>query len=222
MTDPAALAPAPVAHALPAHPAPVSESTCRICSSEPAAQVTFRQHTGMLLLMRFGRFEGPFCRDCGLFVFRKATAHTLLAGWWGWLSFFITPVVIVINLVRRRAVAGLTAPVPRLDNRRPSDPGRPLYRRFAIAGVLVPLLVIGAIVAAAASSQPTRGPVGMCVQSGGTGTGVRLVDCGKPHQGVVTQVVDRSADCPVESIGVLTGHNSDGSEDSTKLCVGQG
>jgi hypothetical protein len=192
---------------------------CRLCGSVPTADVTFRRHTGMLLLMRFGSLKGPFCRDCGLYVFRKMSAHTLLLGWWGWASFFITPITLLINLARRGAVARLDAPIQQLANRQPADPGKPLYQRFAIVGLLVPLLVVGAIVAAAASSSSSSDDtlVGRCVQANSTGTNAELVDCGQPHQGVVTQVVSTSQDCPSDSLYVLS-H----SDDSSVLCVGRG
>jgi hypothetical protein len=206
MTEP--VVPAPVGH--PAWPAqglpvapPAPEPDCRMCGSSPAAAVTFRQHTGMILFMRFGAYHGPLCRDCGLYRYREATAHTLLAGWWGWLSFFITPVVILINVSRRGTVARLPAPVPRPGGRSPVNPGRPLYQRFAIVGVLVPLLAIGAFVAAALTAQGDSGgaAVGRCVHSTGNGR-ADLVDCGQPHEGVVTSVVSTPLDCPVDKVAV--------------------
>jgi hypothetical protein len=192
-----------------------------MCGSSPAAQVTFRRHTGMLLFMRFGRYDGPFCRDCGLFVYRKATAHTLLAGWWGWLSFFITPVILLVNLSRRGKVARLAAPVPGSDRHRPANPGRPLYQRFAIVGLLVPLLVVGAIVTAAVTGSGGDGhaTVGRCVHATGDGH-ADLVDCGQPHEGVVTTVVHDEQDCPTESIATLT--HLHGAYDNSVLCIGEG
>src|SRR5437899_963676 len=84
-------APRPVAYA-PAAP------ICRYCGNGPAVQTTFRRHTGMIIIMKFGSVAGPFCRDCGLYAFRATTGHTLLAGWWGYASFVIAPITILINL----------------------------------------------------------------------------------------------------------------------------
>jgi hypothetical protein len=194
---------------------------CRLCGSVPAAAVTFRQHTGMILMMRFGSLKGPFCRDCGIYVYRKMTAHTLLAGWWGWASFFITPITLLLNLARRGTVARLAPPIQRLANQRPADPGKPLYQRFAIVGLLVPLLVVGVIVAVSASSSSGDDSlVGRCVQANSAGTNAKLVDCGQPHQGVVTQVANTSKDCPSDSLFFLT--HGDESSGTSVLCVGRG
>src|SRR5690349_5367533 len=51
---------------------------CRFCGCVPAANVTFRGHQGMIVIMRFLRLEGPFCRDCGLSTFRRMTSRTLV------------------------------------------------------------------------------------------------------------------------------------------------
>jgi hypothetical protein len=202
------------------------DHACRLCGSVPAANVTFRQHTGMILMMRFGSLSGPFCRDCGVYVFRKMTAHTLLAGWWGWASFFITPVILLLNLARRGKVARLAAPIRQLANRQPADPGKPLYQRFAIVGLLVPLAVLVLIVAAATDSSSADSSsgngtlVGSCVQEDSAGTNAKLVDCGQPHQGVVTQVANTSQDCPSDTLFEVSRSND--ITDATVLCVGRG
>jgi hypothetical protein len=95
--------------------------------------------------MRFLSLSGPFCRDCGLGAFRQMTARTLIQGWYGYASFLITPVTVLINLVRRSRVAGLPAPraLPDGQSRPPMDPGPPLLARpSAIIGLAVPFLLI--------------------------------------------------------------------------------
>ncbi|WP_051367318.1 hypothetical protein [Hamadaea tsunoensis] len=196
---------------------PVPGLVCRFCGNGPAAQTTFRKHTGMILVMRFASVTGPFCRDCGLYAFRSTTAHTLLAGWWGYASMVIAPVTILINLFRRSTVANLPAAQPMPGGRAPADPGKPLYQRPAILGVLLPVLVIGLIVLAASTdandpyspyeqspvitSTPVitgsgipsvedviNGLAGKCVNRGGG----RLteVDCAGPHDAEVVAVTD--------------------------------
>jgi hypothetical protein len=129
---------------------------CRLCGCVPAANVKFRGHQGMILLMRFLSLDGPFCRDCGLATFRRMTARTLVQGWWGYASFVITPIVVLINLVRRDKVANLPAPqaAPGGGSRQPMDPGPPLLARpMALIGLAIPaallLLFVVALIASA-------------------------------------------------------------------------
>jgi hypothetical protein len=116
---------------------------CRFCGCVPAAQVTFRGHRGMIVIMQFLHLKGPFCRDCGLATFRDMTAKTLLQGWYGYVSFLVTPLTVLINLVRRGKVAGLPAPTPPPSGQhgRPMDPGAPLLARpMALAGLAIPFV----------------------------------------------------------------------------------
>jgi hypothetical protein len=129
---------------------------CRFCGSVPAAHVKFRGHQGMILLMRFLSLDGPFCRDCGLATFRKMTARTLVQGWWGYASFVITPITVLINLVKRDKVASLPAPQPSPTggSRPPMDPGPPLLARpMAIIGLAIPLVLIVLIFVLALTSN---------------------------------------------------------------------
>lgn len=100
---------------------------CRLCGAEPAVQATVRGHQGMLVLMRFLRQEGPFCRDCGFATYRRMSAATLWQGWWGPLSVFITPFTLLMNLGARARFLKLA---PR---RAPSSPPWTRARRCGAA-----------------------------------------------------------------------------------------
>jgi hypothetical protein len=118
---------------------------CRICGCVPAAEVTFREHHGLIIIMQYLRQRGPFCRTCGLAVFRTMTAKTLLRGWYGYISMIATPVTVVINLVGRAKVASLPPPValPGAPDRPRLDPGAPLLARpTALIGLAIPVVVI--------------------------------------------------------------------------------
>jgi hypothetical protein len=118
---------------------------CRFCGCVPAADVTFRGHRGMIVLMQFLHLKGPFCRDCGLSTFRDMTAKTLIQGWYGYGSFVITPITVLINVARHGKVANLPAPQPPPsgDHRHPMDPGPPLMSRpSALIGLMVPFLLV--------------------------------------------------------------------------------
>jgi hypothetical protein len=127
-----------------------------MCGSVPAAAATFRGHQGFIVVMRFLSLEGPFCRDCGLATFRRMTSRTLVQGWYGWASFIITPITVLINLVRRGRVANLGAPQPNPygPSRPPMDPGpRLLQRPMTIIGLAVPFALVVLIALLASQSS---------------------------------------------------------------------
>ena len=124
---------------------PVAVVACRLCGSVPAAPATFRGHQGFVIIMRFLSMAGPFCRDCGMATFRRMTSRTLVQGWYGWASFVITPITVLINLLRRGRVAHLGAPRPNpyAPSRPPLDPGpRLLQRPLTIVGLAVPFALV--------------------------------------------------------------------------------
>ncbi|MER7462365.1 hypothetical protein [Streptomyces sp. NPDC097981] len=170
------------------HPVPGAVHGCRLCGALPAAQATVRGHQGMLVLMRFLRQEGPFCRDCGLATYRRMSAATLWQGWWGPLSLFITPFTLLLNLGARAGFLRLAPPtgaiLPTLD------PGKALWRRppalaFLVATVLVactpPVLVLLGLMAG--DDEPPTGPaIGTCVREADELRNEKLVPeaCGSP------------------------------------------
>jgi hypothetical protein len=131
-------------------------TSCRLCGSVPAAPAKFRGHQGFVVMMRFLSLDGPFCRDCGLATFRRMTSRTLVQGWYGYASFVITPITVLMNVVRRGKVANLPAPQPNPwgPSRPPMDPGpRLLARPMTIIGLGVPVaLIIGLILLITLSS----------------------------------------------------------------------
>jgi hypothetical protein len=125
--------------------AQLAVTACRLCGSVPATDVTFRGHQGFVVMMRFLSLRGPFCRDCGLATFRRMTSRTLVQGWYGYASFLITPITVVLNLVRRGRVAALPAPHPNpyAPSRPPTDAGpRLLERPMTWAGLSIPIAAL--------------------------------------------------------------------------------
>ncbi|EST27931.1 hypothetical protein [Streptomyces roseochromogenus] len=100
---------------------------CEVCGGVPAAPVTIRGHQGFLVIMRFLRREGTFCRSCALAVFRKMQADTLAMGWWGPMSMLITPITLLINLFTLSRIRKL--PAAAAAQRPGLDPGRPVFGR---------------------------------------------------------------------------------------------
>jgi len=129
--------------------------SCRLCGSVPAVNTTFRGHQGMIVLMRFLSYKGPFCRDCGLGTFRHMTSRTLVQGWYSYGSLVAAPITILVNLVRRSKVAKLAPPQPNPygPSRAPMDPGKPLLARpMAWAGLAIPFVILIILIAAASSN----------------------------------------------------------------------
>jgi len=154
--------------------------------------------------MSFLHMKGPFCRDCGLAMFRQMTSNTLAFGWWGWLSFFITPVVVLINLVRRGKVASLAAPqrvpgiVPQIPA--PLNPGKPVLGRVrSWVGVAIVLAILIGFIAVVTSPTTTYNQVGGCTNN------TEFVSCDSPHDGKIIDIVDNENQCPSRSDFVLTG-----------------
>jgi hypothetical protein len=85
---------------------------CQACGIEaPTRKVFFVQHIGALIMFFHRRIGGLFCRNCVNKYFSEYFLKTLFLGWWGIISMFATPVVLLIDLVNY-ARAWTLAPVP--------------------------------------------------------------------------------------------------------------
>jgi hypothetical protein len=168
---------------------------CRLCGSAPAADVTFRQHLGMVLLMQARSRPGPYCRSCGIATFRDLQNRTLLTGWWGVISLLVfswsTPLrnLLALRRVRRlgppvrdpAVISPLAAPLP---------PGRPLWKRpgplvpLALAAVAL-LLVVRAVTGPELIDPTSDSLAGQCVVV--VGGELRPAGCSGPHDGRILQ-----------------------------------
>ncbi|HLH87430.1 MAG TPA: hypothetical protein VKX28_03150 [Xanthobacteraceae bacterium] len=92
---------------------------CQSCGVEaPTQKVLFVQHIGAIVMFFHKRIGGLFCRNCVNKYFTEYFFITLVAGWWGVISVFATPVVLLIDLVNYFRAwslppvpSGATAPV---------------------------------------------------------------------------------------------------------------
>ncbi len=200
---------------------------CRLCGSAPAAQGRFRRVQGLVVLMRWASVEGPFCRDCGLALFRHMTAKTLLQGWWGLLSVFASVVAVLDNLMVRRRFARLATPARHPDapapNARPLRPGRPLTRRPASLTAAVPILLVVAVLMVVVGSRggDRDDNVGRCVRVAASGAGgageVLFVDCSGSHDGrIVGEMYDAGGPTTCPSSTDTTVRRPD---DKLLLCI---
>jgi hypothetical protein len=96
---------------------------CQSCGIEaPTQRVLFVQHIGALVVFFHKRIGGEFCRNCVNKYFREYGLTTLFLGWWGIISVFATPIVLLIDIfnyfrARNLPPVPANARVPRLDDR---------------------------------------------------------------------------------------------------------
>ena len=76
-------------------------SFCQGCQTyAPTKQVMFFRHIGAIILMFNAHVRGRLCRSCVNEQFAQTTLVTSFAGWWGMISFFLTPFFLLNNVVR--------------------------------------------------------------------------------------------------------------------------
>ncbi|WLQ43103.1 hypothetical protein P8A22_26155 [Streptomyces laculatispora] len=93
----------------------------------------------LLLMMRFRRTDGPFCRNCATVVYREETAGTLWQGWWSPLSLvLLTPGTLISNRVALAPMNKLSEPAGGFPAYR-ARPGKPAPRRASSLAALAPL-----------------------------------------------------------------------------------
>lgn len=213
-SSPATWAPAPAT-------GQASELACRLCGGRPAADVTFRVHQGMVIRFTGAKSRGPFCRNCGIAMFRRTTAHTLAYGWWGIFSIFATPIVLLLNWRARQKIVRLPEPSAAVPGGTRLTIGRPLYRRWAMLGPAILATVIGFVVystltstswSASETVDQNRPAIGMCIVDIPNENTMRFTDCGNAHDGVITEIFyTESATCPDSTKWELYGTDRNGS-----------
>jgi hypothetical protein len=72
---------------------------CESCGRPSSTQsATLYQNIGMIAVFRYRTLKGNFCKSCIAHYFWEFTLVTLVLGWWGMISFFLTPLILVNNL----------------------------------------------------------------------------------------------------------------------------
>ncbi len=61
-------------------------------------KVTFRKNVGMVFVRRYSKLEGELCGRCIEKYFWSFTATTLFLGWWGVISFPVSPFILIANV----------------------------------------------------------------------------------------------------------------------------
>ena len=187
---------------------PPTGTECQLCGSAPAARLTLRRETGLVVVRQSRVIEGTYCRDCGLSLFRETTDKTLMTGWWGFISFFVNWFTVARNVAGRLALRDLTAPVPNAEVRAPLpaplDPGKPLFRRFGPYVVLGLVVVIAGLVLFVGDPPPTiedGEAVGSCLDLSDDLQRIDdVVPCDGNEDATITSVVDLDQACPSTTI----------------------
>ena len=72
---------------------------CQSCGRHaPTRSATLYQNIGMIAAFRYRTLKGTFCKACIAHYFWEYTLVTLALGWWGVISFFLTPLMLTNNL----------------------------------------------------------------------------------------------------------------------------
>src|SRR5690348_3363071 len=72
---------------------------CQTCGLQgPTMPVKFFQNIGALVIRFHKSVRGNLCKGCINKYFRQFTVTTLFLGWWGIISFIVTPIFLCINL----------------------------------------------------------------------------------------------------------------------------
>lgn len=94
-----------------------SEPPCVKCGLKgPTKWVEFRQNIGMVVTRRTAKASGYMCHRCLRAYFKSYTLTTLFLGWWGVISFLVTPVFLFNNLVQFSKSLNLPQPSPVVAN----------------------------------------------------------------------------------------------------------
>ena len=76
-------------------------SRCDICLlNKPTKYINLYENVGALIVRYHKQIEGELCFECSKFVFWRFTLKTLLLGWWGVISFIVTPFILLNNIIR--------------------------------------------------------------------------------------------------------------------------
>lgn len=86
---------------------------CHACGVEaPTKYVAFYQNIGALVVRFSKSVEGHLCKGCVHKHFWSLTSTTFVLGWWGTISFIVTPFFLLNNMVRYAGCLAMPAVPP--------------------------------------------------------------------------------------------------------------
>jgi hypothetical protein len=100
-----------------------SSTGCQGCGVEAETRyVSFHQNIGAFALRFHSSVDGWLCKSCIHRHFWGKTLTTLVLGWWGVISFIVTPFILLNNIGRYLFCLGMTPP-PTREAANASRPG---------------------------------------------------------------------------------------------------
>jgi len=76
-----------------------TDKTCKNCGEiRPLKYVKFLKNIGLLIIRQEYSISGNFCKECINKYFINYFFITLFLGWWGVISFIMTPLYLINNL----------------------------------------------------------------------------------------------------------------------------
>lgn len=100
--------------------------------------IEFHENIGMVFMRQYRAVKGNLCKPCIDYYFWNLTGKTMLVGWWGTISFVVTPFILLNNLFRYIFTVGMKKPPLQIA---PST--SPFWVFSAIGGFLLGFLLIG-------------------------------------------------------------------------------
>src|SRR3954452_1786392 len=86
---------------------------CEKCGVEaPTRKVELHRNIGLLVMRMHQATKGDLCKPCIQKTFWNYTLVNATIGWWGIISFIVTPIFVVNNLVYNFLSLGIEPPAP--------------------------------------------------------------------------------------------------------------
>jgi hypothetical protein len=136
-----------------------SINICRNCGQTAETKyVEFYENVGALFARYHRSVKAQLCKHCIDTFFWNFTGKTMLLGWWGTISFIITPFILLNNIFRFITTIGMEKPTVRIGQS-PS----PLWTFTAIGGfIVIALFVFSIVIGALTSSSTSSAQVETC------------------------------------------------------------
>jgi hypothetical protein len=118
-----------------AHSPAQSGKRCESCGIPAETKyVEFYENIGLIFMRQHKSMKGNLCKACIDYYFWNLTGRTMLFGWWGVISFIITPFILLNNILRF---------IPTLGMRKPPFQIAPSTSPFWLLSTIGGLLLLG-------------------------------------------------------------------------------